>query len=206
MSGFRGAGLLPVNKSEPAKRIIGTNREVPLDSPRKAILKVVQAALSPEVDPDIAEAVQRRRQKRKRVQAEAGEVLTETAVERLRMEENQRQTLTKKQKPKGPKAKDPKPRVSKPKGPKLKDKGKKAMVTKKKQVESLTEEEVRQSGEEEGLPGEKALPGEGGMTGEEGLPREGLPEEKESLSGEKESLSEGEISQDQERFEQDIGK
>ena len=117
-SGFRGAGLFPVNKSEPAKKIIRSDREAPLDSPRKAILKIVQATLSPEVDPDIAEAIKRRRQKRKRVQAEAGEVLTETAVERMRIEEEERQRLAaggKVPKAKGPKGKGTKGKAAKDK-------------------------------------------------------------------------------------------
>ena len=57
ISGFLGAGLIPLDKSKPAKKIIGIDSEAPLDSPRKAILKVDQANLSPEVDPVITEAI-----------------------------------------------------------------------------------------------------------------------------------------------------
>ena len=91
------------------KKVIRINEDEPLDSPRKAIQKVVREILSPAVDSDLATAIKNKRQKRKRVQAEAGEVLTETAVERMRQEEVERQAVTK------TKGKAPKGKVAKPK-------------------------------------------------------------------------------------------
>ena len=95
IAGFKGSGLYPVDKSEPLKKVIRISEDEPLDSPRKAIQKVVREILSPAVDPDIASAIKDKRQKRKRVQAEAGEILTETAVERMRQEEVDRQGVAK---------------------------------------------------------------------------------------------------------------
>ena len=93
IAGFRGCGLFPINKSYPLEKIISiTDEEV--NTPTKAMREAVQQVLAPPVDPDIAKAVKAKSQKRKRVQADAGEVLTETAVERLRIEEEER--LTKK--------------------------------------------------------------------------------------------------------------
>ena len=79
------------------KKVLQISKEVPLDSPRRAMLKVVRDVLSPTLDPDVAAAIQKKRGKRKRVQAEAGEVLTETAVERLRQEADAREASKKTQ-------------------------------------------------------------------------------------------------------------
>ena len=58
ISGFLGAGLCPVDKSQPMKKVVQINEEGPLDTPRKAMLKVVKDILSPSIDPDIAAAIQ----------------------------------------------------------------------------------------------------------------------------------------------------
>ena len=42
IAGFRGSGLLPIDKSHPMKKVFAINEEEPIDSPCKALRNIVQ--------------------------------------------------------------------------------------------------------------------------------------------------------------------
>ena len=119
-NGFRGCGLYPINKHAIDCHIISLREDSStstddLPTPRKAMREAIISVISPSGE------VQPKRGKRKRVQHECGEVLTEvTVLERLRQEEIERKAkkMPKSKNKKGVlkgvnKAKNKKPRAKK---------------------------------------------------------------------------------------------
>lgn len=94
ISGFRGSGLYPLNRNAVRHRILETEQE---DTGYNMLHSAILKTLAPVKSSDTNEALANSARKRKRVQAKAGEVLTDTeVVERLRKEKVSREEKSKK--------------------------------------------------------------------------------------------------------------
>ena len=93
ISGFRGAGLYPVDKSKVNHRLIdGKTSNVNVNSPSQALQDAVLSVVSPNRSAETQSALENKKARRRRVQAEAGEVLTaEDALRRLNEEQQSRE-------------------------------------------------------------------------------------------------------------------
>ena len=96
VAGFVGSGLYPINPQKVKPRIVECNAPIQpgnAESPRKLLRQAIINAVTPSPSDSTKSAMANSHRKRKRVQAKAGEVLTDDeVVERLRKEEIARKT------------------------------------------------------------------------------------------------------------------
>ncbi|XP_065648065.1 uncharacterized protein LOC136077840 [Hydra vulgaris] len=98
IAGFRGSGISPLSKEKMERRITGIDflnqspeqyspKSPRIQTPRSAMREALRSIICPNVSAETAAIIEQQKQKRKRVQAKCGELLTNEKVKRRLLEE-----------------------------------------------------------------------------------------------------------------------